>query len=189
MHKTSTFSTFSDNLIWCKQTLGRFWGPYWNDHVNKWILGCDSYWIAWHHIPKRVVLTETSMVITGSQCCKCVPQYSCAVVAVLLHYFVQVTPWSRVRLKLRVALLAKNFPAFCGNWKFITVFTREKDNILVKEPFQVIQKNPTKCNGVSIFIIPCLREAQHVSGVTPLSSNHTSNNLPRMQNQRLLMQF
>jgi len=30
-----------------------------------------------------------------------------------------------------------------------------------------IQKNPTKCNNVSKFIIPYLYEAQHVSGDTP----------------------
>jgi len=40
-------------------------------------------------------------------------------------------------MKLRFALLAKNFPALCGNWKFITLFTSEKDNISVKETFQV----------------------------------------------------
>ena len=30
-----------------------------------------------------------------------------------------------------------------------------------------IQKNPTRCNNVSKFIIPYLYEAQHVSGDTP----------------------
>jgi hypothetical protein len=30
-----------------------------------------------------------------------------------------------------------------------------------------IQKNPTRCNSVSRFIIPYLYEAQHVSGDTP----------------------
>jgi hypothetical protein len=30
-----------------------------------------------------------------------------------------------------------------------------------------IQKNPTRCNSVSKFIIPYLYEAQHVSGDTP----------------------
>jgi len=66
-----------------------------------------------------------------------------------------------------------------------------------------IQKNPTRCNSVSKFTIPYLYEAQHVSGDTPpiirslklqwlcltASSNHTSNNFPRMQDQRLLVQF
>jgi len=64
---------------------------------------------------------------------------------------------------------------------------------------QFIQKNPTRCNSVSKCIIPYLYGAQHVSGDTPpinrslrlhqqpldcirgRSSNHTSNNLPRMQ--------
>ena len=32
---------------------------------------------------------------------------------------------------------------------------------------QFIQKNPTKCNSVSKFIIPYLYEAQHVLGDTP----------------------
>jgi len=32
---------------------------------------------------------------------------------------------------------------------------------------QFIQKNPTRCNSVSKFIIPCLYEAQRVSGDTP----------------------
>jgi len=32
---------------------------------------------------------------------------------------------------------------------------------------QFIQKNPTRCNSVSKFIIPYLYEAQHVSGDTP----------------------
>ena len=86
---------------------------------------------------------------------------------------------------------------------------------------QFIQKNPTRCNSVSKFIIPYLYEAQRVSGDTPpitrrlklpqqplvlhtcrvvgrvaagrcqvtASSNHTSNNPTRMQNQRLLAQF
>jgi len=108
---------------------------------------------------------------------------------------------------------------------------------------QFIQKNPTRCNSVSKFIIPYLYEAQHVSGNTPpiirslkrhwqplelhtwkvvgrvvagrcqaeyfcvskfiipylymklnilcltAFSNHTCNNLPGMQNQRLLVQF
>ena len=83
-----------------------------------------------------------------------------------------------------------------------------------------MQKNPTRCNTVSKFIIPYLYEAQHVSGDTPpiirslklhwqplvlhtwkvvghvvaghcltASSNHMSNSLPRMQNQRLPVQF
>jgi len=30
-----------------------------------------------------------------------------------------------------------------------------------------IQKNPTRCNSVSKFIIPYLYETQHVSGDTP----------------------
>jgi hypothetical protein len=82
---------------------------------------------------------------------------------------------------------------------------------------QFIQNNPTRCNRVSKFIIPYLYEAQHVSGDTPpiirslklhirerlldvwfldavrqsltASSNHTSNNLSRTQNQRLPVQF
>jgi len=33
---------------------------------------------------------------------------------------------------------------------------------------EFIQKNPTRCNNVSKFIIPYLYEAQHVSGDTPL---------------------
>jgi len=32
---------------------------------------------------------------------------------------------------------------------------------------QFIQKNPTRCNSVSEFIISYLYEAQHVSGDTP----------------------
>jgi hypothetical protein len=32
---------------------------------------------------------------------------------------------------------------------------------------QFTQKNPTRCNNASKFIIPCLHEAQHVSGDTP----------------------
>ena len=97
-----------------------------------------------------------------------------------------------------------------------------------------VQKQPTRCNSVSKFIISYLYEAQHVSGDTPpiirslklhqrplvlytwkvvgrvvggrcqaesavrlhhlilcltTSSDHTSNNPPRMQNQRLLVQF
>jgi len=32
---------------------------------------------------------------------------------------------------------------------------------------QFIQKNPTRCNSVSKFIIPCLYEVQRVSGNTP----------------------
>jgi preprotein translocase subunit SecG len=32
---------------------------------------------------------------------------------------------------------------------------------------QFIQKNPTRCNSVSKFIIPYLYKAQHVSGETP----------------------
>jgi len=32
---------------------------------------------------------------------------------------------------------------------------------------QFIQKNPTRCNSVSKFIIPYLYEAQHVLGDTP----------------------
>lgn len=62
VHKTSTFSAFSDNLIcWCEKTSMRFWGSHVTDHENMWILGCDS----WYHITKRVVLTETSTVING----------------------------------------------------------------------------------------------------------------------------
>jgi len=33
--------------------------------------------------------------------------------------------------------------------------------------YQFIQKNPTRCNNVSKFIIPYLYGAQHVSGDTP----------------------
>jgi len=32
---------------------------------------------------------------------------------------------------------------------------------------QFMQKNPTRCNSLSKFIIPYLYEAQHVSGDTP----------------------
>jgi hypothetical protein len=38
-------------------------------------------------------------------------------------------------------------------------------NYLIEKAF--IQKNPTRCNSVSTFIITNLYEAQHVSGDTP----------------------
>jgi len=38
-------------------------------------------------------------------------------------------------------------------------------NYLIEKAF--IQKNPTRCNSISKFIIPYLYEAQHVSGHTP----------------------
>jgi hypothetical protein len=44
---------------------------------------------------------------------------------------------------------------------------QEKGNITNKKKIQFIQKYPTRCNSVSTFIIPCLYEAQHVSGDTP----------------------
>jgi len=43
-------------------------------------------------------------------------------------------------------------------------------NLMFVDPciiVQLIQKNPTRCNSVSKFIIPHLYEAQHVSGDTP----------------------
>jgi hypothetical protein len=66
-----------------------------------------------------------------------------------------------------------------------------------------IKKNPIRCNNVSNFIIPYLYEAQDVLGDTPpiirslklhwqpltTSTIYTSNNLPRMKNQRLPVQF
>jgi len=72
-----------------------------------------------------------------------------------------------------------------------------------------IQKDPTRCNSVSKFIIPYLYEAHHVSGDTPpiirglklqqqplvlhmwkvVGRVVAGCNLPRMQNQRLLLQF
>jgi len=59
------------------------------------------------------------------------------------------------------------------------------------------EKNPTRCNSVSKFLLfLILNEAQHVSGDTPpifrsctTSNNCTSDNLPHMQTQRLLVQF
>jgi hypothetical protein len=63
-----------------------------------------------------------------------------------------------------------------------------------------LQKNSTRCNSESTFLLfLILNEAQHVLGDTPpnirsvryltSSNNCTSDNLPRMQNQRLLVQF
>jgi hypothetical protein len=43
-------------------------------------------------------------------------------------------------------------------------------NLMLVDPcfmVQFIQKNPTRCNSASKFIIPYLYEAQHVSGDTP----------------------
>ena len=43
-------------------------------------------------------------------------------------------------------------------------------NLMFVDPciiVKFIQKNPTRCNSVSKFIIPYLYEAQHVSGDTP----------------------
>jgi hypothetical protein len=65
---------------------------------------------------------------------------------------------------------------------------------------QFLQQHPTEYNGVSKFLLfLILSEAQHVSGDTPpiirsvryltTSNNCTPDNLTRMQNQRLLVQF
>jgi len=61
------------------------------------------------------------------------------------------------------------------------------DGINGDENCQFIQKNPKRCNSVSKFIIPYLYEAKQQS--LTASSNHTSNNLSRVQTQRLLVQF
>jgi len=61
------------------------------------------------------------------------------------------------------------------NWFFIIyrlrlLYCRGKISLMFVDPcikVQFIQKNPTRCNSVSKFIIPYLYEAQQVSGVTP----------------------
>jgi len=51
----------------------------------------------------------------------------------------------------------------------------------------VHKENPTRCNMYRNVIIPYLYEVQRVLGEK--STNYTSNNLPRMKNQRLPVHF
>jgi hypothetical protein len=48
-------------------------------------------------------------------------------------------------------------------WSSVTLFWKLK-NLHLSKFHKSIQKKPARCNSVSKFIIPCLCEAQHVSG-------------------------
>jgi len=61
-----------------------------------------------------------------------------------------------------------------------TKINKKLINLMFVDPFIIVkftQKNPTRCNGVSKFIIPYLYEAQHVSGDTPPITLSASSNL------------
>jgi predicted house-cleaning noncanonical NTP pyrophosphatase (MazG superfamily) len=63
----------------------------------------------------------------------------------------------------------------------VTIFCASFERKLEEEDITFIKKNPTKCNNVMDIV-------RHILFLT-MSNNYTSNNLLRMKNQRLPVQF
>jgi hypothetical protein len=82
-------------------------------------------------------------------------------------------PWSRVVLeKLVVIKVVKNFPKFCGNWSFVTVFTGTQQMFLYWSRW--IQSMPSHPLSFKIHLCLHLPSSLFASGSSTKTCMHFS---------------